>query len=249
MKQFKSVFESEKEVLISYVMVGDGGFKASLDYARFLIESGVDILELGMPFSDPAADGGTILRAGLRALEHGTKLEHVFEMAREIRRFSQIPLVIMSYLNPLYQYGFEKVCGQMKAHGIEGIIIPDLPFEAGENYRQMAEQNEVKIINLVALTTSESRLEQIASASDGFIYLVAVKGITGTQVPDLEEVEQMSKRIKQYTDTPVVAGFGIRTQEDVKAFNKEVDGVVIASRFIELREAGKVAEIKKIIGI
>ena len=133
--------------------------------------------------------------------------------------------------------------------GVQGVIIPDLPHEESAEFKRIADQYEMNIIPLIALTTSEKRVEAIVKESEGFIYLVAVKGITGTQRPDLKEVTMMTEKIKKYTHTPVVAGFGIRSREDIDAFNKVVDGVVIASRFIDLREAGKIAEIKKIIGI
>jgi len=249
MRTIEAAFKINKNRVISYVMVGDGGFEESLDYARYLVESGIDILELGMPFSDPAADGETILNAGLRALKCKTTFKDVIRFAKILRRETDIPMVVMTYLNPIYQYGFERACEALSEAGVEGLIIPDLPHEEAGDHRRIARQNKIHLISLIALTTSEKRIEKIVRNSSAFIYLVAVKGITGTQKPDLKEVTIMNEKIKKYTETPVVAGFGIRTQEDVVAFTKVVDGVVIASRFIELREAGKIAEIKNIIGI
>ncbi|GAU77226.1 tryptophan synthase subunit alpha [Fusibacter sp. 3D3] len=248
MRKINTAFENNKKALVSYVMVGDGGFEASLDYARFLIKSGIDLLELGMPFSDPAADGETILNAGLRALKAKTTFKDVIRFAKIIKAETDIPMVVMTYLNPIYQFGFEKACKLLSESGVQGLIIPDLPHEESAEFKLVAELYEMHIIPLIALTTSERRVEQIVKESEGFIYLVAVKGITGTQRPDLKEVTLMSHKIKKYTKTPVVAGFGIKSREDVLEFNKVVDGVVIASRFIDLREAGKMDEIKAIIG-
>ncbi len=249
MKTINTAFKEAKKTIVSYVMVGDGGFEASLDYARFLINSGIDLLELGMPFSDPAADGETILNAGLRALKAKTTFKDVIRFAEIIKAETDIPMVVMTYLNPIYQFGFEKACQSLSKAGVQGVIIPDLPHEESGEFKRIADQHEINIIPLIALTTSEKRVEAIVKESEGFIYLVAVKGITGTQKPDLKEVTMMTEKIKKYTRTPVVAGFGIRSREDIDAFNKVVDGVVIASRFIDLREAGKIAEIQKIIGI
>ncbi len=249
MKTIDAIFRKEKNKIISYVMVGDGGFETSLNYARFLINSGIDLLELGMPFSDPAADGETILNAGLRALKMKTTFSDVIKFAEIIRAESDIPMVVMTYLNPIYQYGYSRACEALSKAGVQGLIIPDLPYEESNEFSEITEQYNMHLIPLIALTTSEKRIEKIVKNAKAFIYLVAVKGITGTQKPDLREVTTMNEKIKKYTETPVVAGFGIRTQEDIVEFTKVVDGVVIASRFIELREAGKIAEIKNIIGI
>lgn len=249
MRTIEAVFKKDKSKVISYVMVGDGGFEESLNYARYLVESGIDLLELGMPFSDPAADGETILKAGLRALKCKTTFSDVIRFARILRQETDIPMVVMTYLNPIYQYGFEKACEALSEAGVQGLIIPDLPHEEADDYRKIARQYKMHLISLIALTTSEKRIEQIVKNASAFIYLVAVKGITGTQKPDLKEVTLMNEKIKKYTETPVVAGFGIRTKDDIVEFTKVVDGVVIASRFIELREAGKVTEIRNIIGI
>ncbi|MBF4692746.1 tryptophan synthase subunit alpha [Fusibacter ferrireducens] len=249
MKTINTVFENNKKALISYVMVGDGGFEASLDYARFLIDSGIDLLELGMPFSDPAADGETILNAGLRALKAKTTFKDVIRFAETIHAETDMPMVVMTYLNPIYQFGFEKACELLSKAGVQGVIIPDLPHEESAEFKRIADRYEMNIIPLIALTTSENRVKEIVKESKGFIYLVAVKGITGTQRPDLKEVTFMTDKIKKYTQTPVVAGFGIRSREDINDFNQVVDGVVIASRFIDLRESGRLAEIKNIINI
>lgn len=247
MGKFERVFNKNKNVVISYVMVGDGGFEKSLEYARYLIENGVDILELGMPFSDPAADGETIIKAGQRALAEGTNLETVFRFAARLKEEYETPLVLMSYLNPLYQYGFERACKGLKSCGIDGVIIPDLPYEESEAFNNIIKKNNLCLIPLVALTTGRERVKKIVKESEGFIYLVAVKGITGTQAPIYEEVSISSKLIREHTTTPVVAGFGIKNEEDIKSFKKSVDGVVLGSRFIELKEEGNLEEIRRII--
>ena len=243
----EACFKKEKKPVISYLMVGDRGFDASLACAKFLIESGVEILELGMPFSDPVADGEIILEAGKRSLSRGTRTEEVFMLAKAIKSFSDIPLIVMGYLNPIYQYGYEKFASALEQAGIEGLIVPDLPFEECEELTVFLNPKGIHFITMLALNTGEERLKVITSKSRGFIYLVAVKGITGTQRPDIDAVGTFAAKVKELTRTPVVAGFGIQSREDINRFNTYVDGVVIASQFIKLRESGNLPAIKQIL--
>jgi len=243
----ETCFKKEKKPVISYLMVGDRGFEASLAYAKFLIESGVEILELGMPFSDPVADGEIILEAGKRSLSRGTRTEEVFMLAKAIRSFSDVPLIVMGYLNPIYQYGYERFADALVEAGISAIIVPDLPFEEREELTLFLDERGIHFITMIALNTGEERLKAIASKSSGFIYLVAVKGITGTQRPDIDHVGRFATKVKALTKTPVVAGFGIQSREDIDQFGNYVDGVVIASQFIKLREAGHLQAIRQIL--
>jgi len=243
----EACFKQERPPVISYLMVGDRGYDASLAYAKFLVESGVEILELGMPFSDPVADGEIILEAGKRSLACGTRTEDVFKLAKAIRVFSDIPLIVMGYLNPIYQYGYEKFAEALAQAGIVGLIVPDLPFEEREELTVFLEPKGIHFITMLALNTGEERLKTLASKSSGFIYLVAVKGITGTQRPDIDAVGALATKVKALTKTPVVAGFGIQSREDINRFNAYVDGVVIASQFIKLRESGDLSGIEHIL--
>jgi tryptophan synthase alpha chain len=243
----QQVFENSKNPLISYLMVGDGGYDKSLAYAKFLLDSGVDMLELGVPFSDPVADGEIILKAGQRALKNGADINMVFDMAKALNRAYDVPLVIMSYLNPIFCYGYDRFFSQMAKYGIEAVIIPDLPYEERGEIEPYLKQYDVKQIAMVALNTGETRLKAIAANSSGFVYLVAVKGITGTQRPMIEAVGDVAKAIKGATKTPVVAGFGIKSSEDIEAFHQIVDGIVIASEFIRLREEGALDSIRSLI--
>ncbi len=238
-----------KKPIISYVMVGDGGFEASYQYAKTLIESGIQVLELGMPFSDPAADGPTISDAGKRAIAEGTTFNDVLKLAEILKRETHVSLIVMTYYNVLIQYGLKSALEAMIQVGIEGVIIPDLPFEHHEEVKCLIQGRPFHLVSMVAINTDEERLKKMCKASSGMIYLVTVKGITGSQRPDFEAVKEMSEKIKRYTKTPVVAGFGIESKKDIKRFNQYVDGVVIASHFIKLRQAGRLNEIKNIVGI
>ena len=242
-----TVFQSKPQALISYVMVGDDSYEASLSYARFLIENGADILELGMPFSDPAADGETILKAGLRAQASGTKMRDVFRFAKTLKASYDTPLVIMSYLNPIFQFGYDDFFKQAAEAGVEAVIIPDLPYEGIGEIKPFLEKYNIKSITMIALNTPSTRIEKLVKHASGFLYLVAIKGITGTQRVDAKALKPIVEEIKKVTKVPLVAGFGIRDIEDRKSLLGIVDGVVIASAFITLRENNQLSEIQSVL--
>jgi tryptophan synthase alpha chain len=207
------------------------------------------VIELGVPFSDPLADGPVIQRASERALKHGTSLEHVLKLAAEIREHSQsVGLVIFSYLNPILRMGMEKFCRVARHAGIDGTLITDLPIEEAGDYLHQAHKNDLATVFLAAPTSTDQRLKQIAEVSTGFVYAVSRTGVTGARQQMPEDARGLVKRIRRFTKLPVAVGFGISTPEQFSAVGKFAEGAVVGSAIVQTieqnpgREAASVAE-------
>ncbi len=244
-------FES-KPSLVAYVTCGDPDLATTKDVILAAIEAGAAIIELGVPFSDPVADGPVIQRASERALKHGTCLEHVLKLAAEIREHSQsVGLIVFSYLNPILRMGMEKFCKVARHAGIDGVLITDLPVEEAAEYLREARKNDLATIFLAAPTSTDQRLKQIAQASTGFIYAVSRIGVTGARRQMPEDASGLVKRIRRYTKLPVAVGFGISTREQFASVGKFAEGAVIGSAIVQRieqnpgREAAAVAEFIK----
>ncbi|SET18754.1 tryptophan synthase, alpha chain [Oceanobacillus limi] len=248
-KALNRTLESGQKVFIPYIMAGDGGLDSLKEQILFLQEAGVTAIEIGVPFSDPVADGPTIQEAGKRSLQHGTSLRIVLDYLKDLKPVVRIPLIVMTYLNPVFKYGIENFCTNALQSGISGVIIPDLPLEQSELIRDHLQENEIALIQLATLTSSEERMKKIAKASEGFLYAVTVNGITGERstVDTGEGLEHYMKRIKKHSNTPVLAGFGISTPEQVRKIGAACDGVIIGSKIISLWKEGKRNEIKELI--
>ncbi len=195
----------------------------------------MDIVELGMPFSDPTADGPSIQAAGLRALHAGTTTRHVVQMAERFRQaFPHTPLILMGYYNPILQYGPEAFVKDAAAAGVDGLILVDLPPEEEDEIRIHMERHGLSLVRLIAPTTDDARLKTLLKTATGFIYTVAVKGITGTRSADSAELSVRVTQIKQRTSLPVVVGFGIRTPEQAAELRNTADGVVVGSAIVDI---------------
>lgn len=246
-KALKRTKEKNEKAFVPYIMAGDGGLDVLKERILFLESCGATAVEIGIPFSDPVADGKAIQAAGLRALKNGTTLRDVIETLQEIRPIVSIPLIFMTYMNPIYSYGIAAFFEDANKAGVDGLIIPDLPIEEEEILSPYLESSSTELIRLVTLTSTKERIEQIASRGRGFIYAVTVTGITGTRVDFQEKVGEYLRSIRRVSPIPVLAGFGISTPEQVKEMSHYCDGVVVGSKIVELFHEHKKDEIKELI--
>ncbi len=232
----EQVFQKKKP-LICYFMAGYPNLHDSLDVARLMIRSGADILEVGIPFSDPVADGTTIQVAHEVALKNGVTPINVFWITKQLKeRFPYIPLIAMTYYNPIFVMGEEKFCKMAKESGIDGFIVPDLPPEEAVNFKKIANSYGLKLIFLLAPTSHKKRIKLITDMSDSFIYYVSLTGITGERESlPWEELEKKVKQIKSFTDKPVAVGFGVSKKEHSKKIAKIADGVIVGSAIVKLQ--------------
>ena len=241
-------FES-KPSLIVYITCGDPDLVTTRDVILAAIDAGASVIELGVPFSDPLADGPVIQRASERALKHGTSLQNVLTLAAEIREHSQsVGLVIFSYLNPILRMGLAKFCQVARLAGIDGVLITDLPIEESDDYLREARRNDLATIFLAAPTSTDQRLKQIADVSTGFIYAISRTGVTGERQQMSGDAETLVKRIRRFSRLPVAVGFGISTPEQFAAVGKFAEAAVVGSAIVHVieqntgREAASVAE-------
>jgi tryptophan synthase alpha chain len=238
-----------KPSLVAYVTCGDPDIATTREVILAAIDAGASTIELGVPFSDPLADGPVIQRASERALKHGTTLEHVLKLAAEIREHSQSAgLVVFSYLNPILRMGLGKFCHVARAAGIDGVLITDLPIEESDDYLREARRNDLATIFLAAPTSTDQRLKQIADVSTGFIYAISRTGVTGERQQMSGDAETLVKRIRRFSRLPVAVGFGISTPEQFAAVGKFAEAAVVGSAIVHVieqntgREAASVAE-------
>jgi len=239
MSRIAAVFEKkDHKAFVAYVTVGYPSMWATLQAVPLLAECGCDIIELGIPFSDPLADGTTIQKASYEALQNGVTPQTCLETAQKLRLKTDTPMVFMSYYNPIFHYGVEKFCKECEQVGIDGLIIPDLPPEEGTELGQATQKHGLDLIYLLAPTSTDERMKLIAEKSSGFIYLVSVTGVTGARAALPQELSSFVQRVKQVTDKPLCVGFGISTPEQAKQVAEISDGVIIGSRIIQLLESG-----------
>lgn len=241
MNTIAKVFQNQKEqgygCLIGYITAGDPTPEKTTDIADALIRGGVDILELGLPFSDPIADGPTIQAASLRALKAGTTPLKVIEIAKQIKAKHDIPLVIMTYYNPVFKAGLDKFLGAAKAAGVDGFIVPDLPVEEADEFRKAAKSAKLDTIFLASPATSPERLEKIVDAASGFLYLVSRFGVTGAQTQVADTTVELINKVQPKTagKVPLSVGFGISKPEHVKRVIKAgADAAIVGSAFINI---------------
>ena len=238
LKRIKSKFEelknSNKKGLITFVTAGDPNYDASLEILKKLPDAGADIIEIGMPFTDPMADGPGIQASYLRALEAGQTLKKTIQLVKDFREFnSNIPIVLMGYYNPIYKYGVETFIKNIKEIGVDGIIVVDLPPEADRELCIPANEKGIDFIRLATPTSNEDRLPKIVNNASGFLYYVSVAGITGSKAPEISSIESKIKTIRNLTDMPIAVGFGIKTPEQAVNIAKTADAVVVGSAIIE----------------
>ena len=247
-ERITAAFQDGKKAFIPYVMGGDGGLDKLKEQIRFLDEAGASIVEIGIPFSDPVADGPTIQRAGKRALDSGTTLRGIFQALAEVRQEVTIPFVLMTYLNPILAFGKEQFIGSCLEAGVDGIIVPDLPYEEQNIIAPLLRDANIAFIPLVTVTSPVERIEKITRESQGFVYAVTVAGVTGARQDFKQEIHSYLEKVKAHVHLPVVAGFGISTTEHIEEMIAVCDGVVVGSKVIELLEKGAQDEICELIG-
>ena len=237
MSGITSVFNQGHKTLIPYVTVGYPSIEATLKVVPILASSGCDIVELGIPFSDPVADGVTIQGASFHALQNGVTPKVCLEVAKELSRKTQVPLVFMTYFNPVFSYGLEEFCGACAGSGVSGLIIPDLPPEEASELEAVTQRQGLDLIYLLAPSSTEERIRLVAKRSRGFIYLVSVTGVTGARDRLPTDLEAFVARVRQVATQPLCVGFGISTPEQAKRVARIANGVIVGSRLIQLMEA------------
>ncbi|MEA2107795.1 MAG: tryptophan synthase subunit alpha [Pseudomonadota bacterium] len=231
---FARLKEEGRKALITFITAGDPSLEKTSAMVMAMAENGADIIELGVPFSDPLADGPTIQAASMRAIHQGTTLKEIIAMVKDIRSRCATPLVLMSYYNPIMAYGVSDFVADAAAVGVNGVIIPDLPPEEGEQLRQEAEAKEVALIQLVAPTSTPERIARLCRLSRGFVYYVMVTGITGTRRKLPPAIPESLKQLKNLTKTPIAAGFGISTPEQAAEVGQYADGVIVGSALVKI---------------
>jgi tryptophan synthase alpha chain len=231
---FKRLKREGEKALVPFITAGDPDLATSRDLVLALEESGAHIIELGVPFSDPIADGPVIQASSLRALRQDIDLKKILVLVHELRQTTDIPLVLMTYFNPVYQLGLEKLAREASLAGVDGFVIPDLPLEEAAEWRVSARANNLGTIFLVAPTTFPSRAKCIAEKTSGFLYAVSVTGVTGKRQEIPKELTDYLKMLRGVTDKPLVVGFGISSPSHVRNIGPLCDGVIVGSALIDL---------------
>ena len=237
MSSIASVFRPDYKALIAYITVGYPSIEATLEVVPLLASNGCDIVELGIPFSDPLADGATIQKASYQALQQGTTPELCLEVAHKLHQKIATPLVFMTYYNPVFNFGLEAFCQSCAEAGVSGLIIPDLPPEEGEDLEVITRKHSLDLIYLLAPTSTKERIAVVAERSRGFIYLVSLTGVTGARQTLPPELESFVKRVRQKAKQPLCVGFGVSNPEQAGRIARIADGVIVGSRIIQLMEA------------
>ncbi|MGP4060859.1 tryptophan synthase subunit alpha [Halobacillus sp. H74] len=233
---FQGKLTKTKNLFIPFIVAGDPTPEYTIQFALRLQAEGADVLELGVPYSDPLADGPTIQRAAKRALNAGMSLRKAIELVPELRKHGvEIPIVIFTYYNPVLQIGHEEFFELLDYNGVEGLLIPDLPYEESEEIREQSEQADIEFISLVA-PNSDRRIKQIAEHAKGFLYCVSALGVTGERKEMSAETLSFIEKVKEHSSVPVAVGFGISTNEHVKLVREHADGVIVGSKIIRLIE-------------
>jgi tryptophan synthase alpha chain len=232
-KRFAALKKESRAALVTFTMAGDPDYDTSLAIAKALPKAGADMIELGMPFTDPMADGPAIQAAGLRALKSGQRMTRTLQLVREFRKEDkETPIVLMGYYNPIYIYGNERFLVDAKAAGVDGLIVVDLPPEEDEELCLPALKTGMNFIRLATPTTDDKRLPKVLTNTSGFVYYVSITGITGAAAPDTARVTAAVARIKRHTKLPVAVGFGVKTAEHARAIAEGADGVVVGSALV-----------------
>ena len=235
--RIQKIFQNKNKKLITFTTAGDPDLKPSIKVIEIILDNGADIIEIGMPFSDPMADGPTIQLSSNRAIAEGTTLEEIFFICNQVRKKNTTtPIILMGYYNLIYHYGisnFEEKCKQSK---VDGLIIVDLQPEEDPDLMVELTKNDIDLIRLVTPTTNIDRLKTILSNASGFLYYVTITGITGQKSADMDELKKSISEIRKYTSLPIVAGFGIKNKDHVKEICKFADGAVVGSSIVKIIE-------------
>lgn len=224
---------NHKKAFIAFLTAGDPVMEKTVEYILELEKAGASLIEIGIPFSDPMAEGPVIQEANIRALSNGMTTDKVFEIVKEVRKVSNIPLCLMTYLNPVFHFGYDNFFKKCQDVGVDGIIIPDCPYEESKEVSDVCYQYGVDLISMIAPTSKDRTLE-IAAKAKGFIYLVSSMGVTGMRSNIVTDIEGIVESIKSVTDTPVAVGFGINNPQQVKHFGNIADGVIVGSAIVNI---------------
>ena len=235
-KKFAELKDKGGKALIAYIMAGDPSLEGTERLIIELEKAGADLIELGIPFSDPLADGPTIQKAAARALEQDVSLRVVIDLVKRIRKVSQVPIIFMSYYNPVFKYGEEKFVTDAVKAGVDGVIVPDLPPEEAGSLTALARGKGLDTIFLLAPTSDEDRIKTVCKNSTGFIYYVSLTGVTGTREGLSKDIKGMVKMIKAHTKNPVAVGFGISSPEQAREISSWADGVIVGSAIVKVIE-------------
>lgn len=232
MNKISDAFNNGK-AFIGFVTAGDPDLNTSKEILLSMSKGGCDLIEVGIPFSDPIAEGPVIQDANIRALKNNVTTDDVFALTKSVSQEVDTPMVFMTYLNVLFKYGYDKFLQKAKNSGICGVIVPDLPYEEKDELQSVAKKYGIEVVSLVA-PTSEDRIKMIAADAEGFIYTVSSMGVTGVRSEIKTDLESITKAIKEVTDVPVAIGFGINTPEQVKKYSHIADGVIVGSAIVKL---------------
>lgn len=234
MSKIDNAFENGK-AFIGFLTAGDPTVEKTVEYILAMEEAGCDLIEIGIPFSDPMAEGVVIQDANVRALKHNTTTDDVFDIVREVRAKTDIPLVFLTYINPVFFYGYERFFKRCSELGVDGIISPDLPYEEKGEIAEIARKNDVDVISLIA-PTSKERIQKIAADASGFIYIVSSLGVTGMRSEIKTDLNSIIGDIRDVCDLPLAVGFGINTPEQSRDIAKIADGVIVGSAIVKIIE-------------
>jgi tryptophan synthase alpha chain len=237
--KFETLRGTKEKALIVYLTAGDPSLSVTKKLILGLEKAGVDILEIGVPFSDPTADGPVIQAASQRALKAGMTLEGVLNLVTEVRKVSEIPIVLFGYFNPIFAYGVQKFAGAARRAGVDGVLVVDLPYEEAKELRIYTDAVGIDFISLIAPTTDGKRLKKITAQASGFLYYISITGITGTAAPKIENIKTEVKKIRKITNLPIAVGFGISKPQQASEIGRFADGVVIGSAVVRLIDENK----------
>lgn len=245
-RRFRELRKKDRKAFIAYIMAGDPSLEKTKDLVRLLEECGADIIELGVPFTDPLADGPVIQRAAERALAEGVTLREVIALVGDLRASTDIPIVLMTYYNPVFKYGEEAFMREASASGVDGLIVPDLPPDEAGSLIKLARDCGMDTVFLLAPTSTPDRVRAVAKASRGFIYYVSITGITGARLHLDPAVQESIGAIRDITNTPVAVGFGVSTPEEARAVSDIADGVIVGSAIVK-RTKGPEGELREFL--
>ena len=234
-ERIKKQFEKKIKKLVTFTTGGDPDLETSLEILNTLIKNGIDIIEIGMPFSDPMADGPTIQESSQRSIKKGIKIKNIFEIVRDVRKQNnEVPIILMGYYNSIFNFGVDNFTSKCAEVGVDGLIIVDLqPEEDSELYMKTKEKN-IDLIRLITPTTDKNRLNTILNKASGFLYYVTITGITGQNSANIDHLKESINIIKSSTKLPIIAGFGIKNRTDVENISSFTDGVVVGSSIVEI---------------
>lgn len=234
MSKIANAFKDGK-AFIGFLTAGDPSVEKTVEYILDMVDAGCDLVEIGIPFSDPMAEGVVIQEANVRALKHNTTTDDVFEIVKAVREKTDVPIVFLTYINPVFFYGYERFFKKCREYGVDGIISPDLPYEEKGEIADIALSNDVDVISLIAPTSSE-RIQKIASDATGFIYVVSSLGVTGMRSEIKTDLNAILSDIREVTDLPLAVGFGINTPKQASEIGKIADGVIVGSAIVKIIE-------------